>query len=92
LLPAAQVMKRVFGRDNISFSACSLSLPAGSNCSDGNPVRRNFGGFGQAAAENGESRIYVGFHFRDAVEKGLTHGRQIGEWAVDQILGLQRGQ
>ncbi|HUG23981.1 vanadium-dependent haloperoxidase [Piscinibacter sp.] len=87
---AAQVMKRVFGRDNIAFSACSLSLPAGSNCNDANALQRNFSGFAQAADENGESRIYVGFHFRDAVEKGLRHGRQIGEWAVDKTLVLQR--
>lgn len=87
---AAQVMKRVFARDNIAFSACSLSLPAGSNCNDGTPVRRNFRGFGQAADENGVSRIYVGFHFRDAVTKGLKHGSQIGEWAVDHALELQR--
>jgi len=83
---AAQVMKRVFGRDNIAFSACSLSLPAGGNCNEGNPVRRKFRGFADAAEENAVSRIYVGFHFRDAVEKGLVHGQRIGEWAVDHAL------
>jgi hypothetical protein len=87
---AARVMARVFGRDHIAFSACSLTLPAGSNCKDANPVRRNFRGFRQAADENGISRIYVGFHFRDAVEKGLKHGAQIGDWAVDHALQLQR--
>jgi hypothetical protein len=86
---AAQVMRRVFGRDNIAFSACSLALPAGSRCNDGNPVRRSFHSFHQAAEENGDSRVYVGFHFRDAVEKGLKHGRQIGEWAVDHFLEPQ---
>jgi len=86
---AAQVMKRVFGRDNIAFSACSLSLPAGSTCDDSHPIRRTFAGFDRAAGENGESRVYVGFHFRDAVEKGLRHGRQIGEWAVDRTLELR---
>ena len=89
---AAQVMKRVFGRDNIGFSACSLTLPAGSTCNDANAVRRRYHGFDQAADENGVSRIYVGFHFRDAVEKGLRHGRQIGEWAFDQALRPQRGR
>jgi len=87
---AAEVMKRVFGRDHIAFSACSLSLPAGSNCNDGNPVRRSFRGFDQAASENADSRVYVGFHFRDAVEKGLKHGRQIGHWAVNHTLEMQR--
>lgn len=83
---AAQVMKRVFGRDHIGFSACSRSLPAGSNCGDANAVVRHFRGFDQAAEENGVSRVYVGFHFRDAVDKGLRHGRMIGQWAVDRAL------
>ena len=68
----------------------ATGLPAGSNCNDANPVRRKFRGFRQAADENGVSRIYVGFHFRDAVEKGLKHGAQIGDWAVDHALQLQR--
>ena len=61
-----------------------------STCNDPSPVSRRYHGFDQAAEENGVSRIYVGFHFRDAVEKGLRHGRQIGEWAVDQVLAPQR--
>jgi hypothetical protein len=89
---AAQVMKRVFGRDNVAFTACSLSLPAGSNCHDGTPIVRHFRSFKHAADENGDSRVYVGFHFRDAVDKGLRHGRQIGEWAVSRALELQRGR
>jgi hypothetical protein len=78
-------MKSVFGRDNIAFETCSLSLPA-NKCGEGNAVRRHYKGFAQAASENGESRILAGFHFRDAVEKGLTHGRQIGQWAISQHL------
>jgi len=89
---AAQVMKRVFGRDHIAFSACSLSLPAGSNCHDANAVVRHFRGFDQAAEENGTSRVYVGFHFRDAVDKGLRHGRKIGQWAVHHSLQSVRNR
>jgi hypothetical protein len=83
---AAQVMKRVFGRDSIAFSNCSRTLPAGSTCDDPNPVWRKFRSFDEAAAENGDSRVYIGFHFRDAVEKGLKHGEQIGQWVVDHAL------
>jgi hypothetical protein len=64
-------------------------LPAGSNCNDGNPVRRSFHSFDQAAAENGDSRVYVGFHFRNSIEKGLRHGHQIGQWTVDHTLELR---
>jgi len=35
------------------------------------------GSFSQAA-ENGLSRILIGFHFRKAVEAGIEHGRRIG--------------
>lgn len=86
---AAQVIKKVLGpRATTAFSACSNSLPAG-RCSDANPVRRRFDSIDQAALENGESRILIGYHFRDAVEKGLTEGRQIADWTVRSILEVQ---
>jgi hypothetical protein len=67
------------------FDACSLSLPEG-KCGEGNAVRRHFSSFDQAAIENGESRILAGFHFRDAVEKGIAHGRQVAQWAVNHSM------
>ena len=36
--------------------------------------------------ENAVSRIYVGFHFRDAVETGTNHGEKIGNRAVNHFL------
>ncbi|HWN21956.1 MAG TPA: hypothetical protein VNP93_08270 [Gaiellaceae bacterium] len=32
------------------------------------------------------SRIYVGFHFRDAVETGTRHGERIADRAVNRVL------
>jgi hypothetical protein len=32
------------------------------------------------------SRIYIGIHFRRAVETGVQHGRQIGKYAVHTVL------
>jgi hypothetical protein len=83
---AAQVLRDFFGTDQISFSACSLSLPAGSRCTDPSPVFRHFDTFSQAADENGLSRILVGIHFRNAVEEGVQHGRKIGKRAVNLFL------
>ncbi len=40
----------------------------------------------QAADENAVSRIYVGFHFRDAVETGTRHGERIADRAVNRFL------
>jgi hypothetical protein len=83
---ASQVLKRFFGSDHVSFETCSLTLPAGSKCSDQSPVSRRYTSFSQAAAENGASRILVGFHFRKAVDEGIEHGNKIGNLAVDRFL------
>jgi hypothetical protein len=83
---AAQVMKRVLGRDNIRFETCSLTLPSGSTCNDSSPVVRRYTSLSQAANENGLSRILVGFHFRKAVDDGIEHGRKIGDRAVDRFM------
>jgi hypothetical protein len=82
----AAVMRRFFGTDQISFETCSLTLPAGSTCTDASPVTRSFASLSQAARENGLSRIYVGFHFRNAVNDGIEHGRKIGNFAVSRFL------
>jgi len=83
---AAEVLKQFFKTDEVSFSACSFTLPAGQTCSDVSPTLRHFTSFSQAADENAVSRIYVGFHFRDAVETGMHHGKKIGDQAVNHFL------
>jgi hypothetical protein len=84
---AAQVLRRFFENDDINFTACSLSLPLpAEQCGGASEVRRAFASFTAAAEENGVSRIYVGFHFRKAVEEGIKHGRQIGNRTVNLFL------
>jgi hypothetical protein len=83
---AAAVLTQFFGTDHIGFATCSLTLPAGSTCTDVSPVLRRYRSFSQAADENALSRILVGFHFRNAVEKGIKHGRKIGNRAADRYL------
>jgi hypothetical protein len=84
---AAEVLKRVFGTDAVAFSVCSLSLLLpDEQCGRANEVLRSYSSFSQAADENGLSRILVGFHFRKAVEDGITHGRRIGKDAVTHLL------
>jgi hypothetical protein len=73
---AAQVLTGFFG-GNISFSATSSSLP---------DVTRHFSNFIQAAQENALSRIYVGYHFRNAVNKGVAQGYQVGEYVFNHAL------
>jgi hypothetical protein len=83
---AAEVLKQFFGTDQISFQDCSVTLPAGSTCSDPSPVLRSYTSFSQAAAENAYSRILIGFHFRKSVEEGTAYGRKIGKRAANLYL------
>ena len=53
-------------------------------------VRATTRSFSQAAEENGVSRILVGFHFRQAVDDGIAHGRRIGDRAVDRFMRPRR--
>jgi hypothetical protein len=68
---AAEVMKHFFDKDDFNFSFESSSLPGNA---------RNYGSLSQAARENSLSRIYVGYHFRKAVDDGEALGKSVGEW------------
>jgi PAP2 superfamily len=76
---AAEVLRRFFGRDDVPFTYTSGVPFAG--------ITRSFTSFSQAAAENGESRIYAGIHFRSAVEDGIDQGKRIGHYVFTH--GLQ---
>jgi hypothetical protein len=82
---AATIMRQVFGTDKVTFEVCSLSLDAGT-CDSTSPVMRHFTRISDAADENGESRILVGFHFRHAVVDGIAHGKHIGNWTVSHYM------
>jgi hypothetical protein len=87
---AAEILEQVFGTDAIAFTACSTTLPAGETCGDPGEVLRSYSSFSQAADENATSRIYVGIHFRRAVEEGVKHGRKIAAYAVHRFLKPSR--
>ena len=70
------VLARFFG-DRISFSTTSTMQPG---------VTREFRSFSEAAVENGNSRIYVGFHFRHAVTEGIKLGTKVGTLAFNHYL------
>jgi hypothetical protein len=83
---AAEILKQVFGTDDMPFTACSTTVGVGGTCADPAPVLRSYSSFSQAADENAASRIYIGIHFRRAVEEGVDHGRKIAAFAVHRFL------
>ena len=72
----SEVLARFFG-DAVSFSTTSTTQPG---------VTRSFTRFSQAAEENGNSRVYVGFHFRHAVIEGIKLGTKVGKVAFNHSL------
>jgi hypothetical protein len=72
----SEVLARFFG-DAVSFSTTSTTQPG---------VTRSFTSFSQAAQENGNSRIYIGFHFRHAVTEGIKLGTKVGTVAFNHYL------
>jgi hypothetical protein len=82
----AWVMREFFGTNHIRFTACSQTLPEGQNCGEDDQVNRTYHSFTQAAAENGWSRVLIGFHFRHAEEAGIARGHSIGVFTVNHLL------
>ncbi|RIA09528.1 PAP2 superfamily protein [Flavobacteriaceae bacterium MAR_2010_72] len=74
----AEVLKLFFGTDTKPFTATSPYYLAG--------VERNITSFSQLARENAESRIYIGYHFRHAIEVGERQGKQLGNYVFKNNL------
>lgn len=72
----SEVLARFFG-DRVSFSTTSTTQPG---------AVRSFTSFSQAAAENANSRIYIGFHFRHATVEGLKLGGKVGQVTFNHYL------
>jgi hypothetical protein len=88
---AAGALIGFFGTDHVRFSACSVTVTTGDgNCGSANPILHRFSSFTQAAEENAESRIWIGFHFRYATSQGTDEGLKIGSWAASHVLQPHR--
>jgi hypothetical protein len=74
---AAKVLTGVFG-NHVAFSTATTTCPAG--------VVRSYDSFQAMADEIGDSRLYIGFHFRSAIQHGANLGRQIGHWTFHRFL------
>lgn len=72
---AAGVLARLLG-DRHAFEVESKTLPG---------VKRRYGAFSEAAAEEGVSRIYCGIHFRHGLDAGLQQGDAVAGWVASQL-------
>ena len=83
---AAAVFRRFFATDRLPFTACSYTVAPQNSCTGADPILRRYRSPSRAAAQNGESRVLVGFHFRRAVDVGLRRGAAIGRWTSTRLL------
>ena len=74
---AAEVLTSIVGKDT-AFSTATSTCPAG--------VVRSYDSFQALADEVGDSRIYIGFHFRSAIRHGANLGHQVGHWTSHRFL------
>lgn len=73
----AEILKLYFKRDKVSFTIGSYSLPG---------VERSFSSFSQFASQCAESRIYIGYHFRNDVVQGEKMGRELARFVFANNL------
>ena len=74
---AAKVMTSFFD-NHTAFSTATSTCPAG--------VVRHYDSFQALAEEIGDSRIYIGFHFRSSIRDGAHLGRHVGNWTFHRSL------
>jgi hypothetical protein len=76
---AAEILRTFTGQDRFRFCMSSTTaVPAG--------AERCWNSFTQAEAENANSRVLVGFHFRFATTTGVEVGRNVGRFAIGHSL------
>lgn len=79
----AEVLKNVFGTDDIHYERKSASVL------DGMPASRSYGSIDEAVEDCILSRIYNGFHFRTGLETGARMGRQRAVYLLENHLTRQ---
>lgn len=73
---AGRVIERFFGTSQLSFTTTSGYLPG----------TRSYTNLRDAIRDNSLSRIYIGYHFRKAVEVGEASGFEIGDYIFERGL------
>ena len=83
-----QMMRHVFGTDDIAFTFTSDELNGGTTDNEGN-VRelrpRSFSSLSEAEEENGQSRIYLGIHWSFDKTEGIAQGRQVADYVFQNL-------
>jgi hypothetical protein len=78
-----QTLRHVYGTDNIQFTFLSDEYNGITRGNDGRvrpAAPRTFRTLSEAEEENGQSRTYLGIHWRFDKTEGITQGRRVADW------------
>jgi hypothetical protein len=84
-----QILRNVYGTDNISFTFVSDEFNGITRGNDGNVrplIPRSFSSFSEAEEENGQSRIYLGIHWAFDKTASIALGRQVGNYVFENTF------
>jgi hypothetical protein len=84
-----QTIRRFYGTDDIAFTFVSDEFNGVTKDNHGNVrpyVARSFSNLSQAEEENGQSRIYLGIHWRFDKTEAIQQGRRVADYVFDHAF------
>jgi hypothetical protein len=84
-----ETLRRFYGTDAIAFSFVSDELNGVTVANDGivRPlVPGHFASLSDAEDENGQSRIYLGIHWRFDKTAGIAQGQRVADWVFEHAF------
>ena len=84
-----QTLRRFYGTDDIAFTFVSDEFNGVTRDNDGNIrplLPRSFSSLSQAEEENGQSRIYLGIHWKFDKTESIALGRLVGDYVFEHTF------
>ncbi len=84
-----QILRHVYGTDNIAFTFVSDEFNGMTRDNQGNVrprLARSFSSLSQAEEENGQSRIYLGIHWAFDKTAGIAQGRSVADYVFSNAF------
>jgi hypothetical protein len=89
-----ETLKDFYGTDNVTFTVVSDELNGNNRNPDGTVrplIPQTFTSFSQAAAQNAQSRIYLGIHWQFDAQEGMAQGTTIADYSFAHMLAPLSG-
>ena len=84
-----EILRRFYGRDDISFTLVSDEFNGLTQDRNGNVrpyLSRYFPSLSDAEEENGQSRIYLGIHWAFDKREGIAQGRRVADYVFEHAF------